>query len=260
MTTIKIPFTKKSLRRISASELAPGTKGLELKIQTNFLMSQLCSLENIHGGPITDVPFKKIAFVFKDDSGQLIYDSLNENQNFELIFEIDKVWLNVDGFGNIIDKTKPEVHMQPGDKSLVIFFETKFAGIITLESKDNEDNPNEDNPPSVIIVRNYCKKNGIKKLSYDEATDKLIIEYKQNKPNKELTKFSGKSAELKKYLLKKGKVNGTKRNLLEEDWEREYQNTQVQKTDYTPYLIGGGVIIVAIFILAIVGLNRRNDR
>src|SRR4051812_16630510 len=122
MTETKILFTKKNIRRIPASELNPGAKGLELKIQTNFLMSQLCPLQNIHGGPITDAPFKKISFVFLDDSGQLLYDSLNENQNFELIFNKDKVWLNVDGFMNIIDKTKPEVHMAPGDKSLVIFF------------------------------------------------------------------------------------------------------------------------------------------
>ena len=88
---IKIPFTKKSIRQISASELAPGTKGLELTIQTNFLMSQLCSLKNAFGNP-ADAPFEKIAFVFKDDGGQLVYDSLNENQSFELVFDKEQVF------------------------------------------------------------------------------------------------------------------------------------------------------------------------
>ena len=86
MTTIKIPFTKKSIRQISASELEPGTKGLELEIQTDFLVSQLCSLKNAVGNP-TDGSFEKIALIFKDDGGQLICDSLNENQNFELSFD-----------------------------------------------------------------------------------------------------------------------------------------------------------------------------
>ena len=86
MTTIKIPFTKKSIRQISASELEPGTKGLELEIQTDFLVSQLCSLKKAVGNP-TDGSFEKIALIFKDDGGQLICDSLNENQNFELSFD-----------------------------------------------------------------------------------------------------------------------------------------------------------------------------
>ena len=135
MTTIKIPFTKKSISQIPAKDLHKDTKlGIELEIQTNFLMSQLCSLKNAVGNP-TDAPFEKIAFIFKDDGGQLIYDSLNENQNFELSFDKEKVWLNVFGFADVIDRTKPEVQVNPGNKSLVIFFETKFAGIITVESK-----------------------------------------------------------------------------------------------------------------------------
>src|SRR5205823_4820617 len=221
MTTIKIPFTNKSIRQISASELEPGTKGLELEIQTDFLVSQLCSLKKAVGNP-TDGSFEKIALIFKDDGGQLISDSLNENQNFELSFDKEKVWLNVFGFADVIDKTKPEVQVNPGNKSLVIFFETKFAGIITLESKDNKDNPNKDNPnkdnpPNVNIVRNYCKSNEVKNLTYDEETGKLIIEYKQDKPTKEITDLSGELAEIKKYLLKKGKADGKKRSLVEED-------------------------------------------
>ena len=101
------------------------------------------------------------------------------------------------GFGNLIDKTKPEVQVNPGDKSIVVFFESKFTGIITLESKDvgEEKKPST---PNVNVVRNYCKSNDIKNLTYDEENDKLIIEYKQDKPNKEITDLSGELAEIKK--------------------------------------------------------------
>jgi hypothetical protein len=222
MTTIKIPFTKKSIRQISASELEPGTKGLELEIQTDFLVSQLCSLKNAVGNP-TDGSFEKIALIFKDDGGQLICDSLNENQNFELSFDKEKVWLNVFGFADIIDKTKPEVQVSPGDKSLVIFFETKFAGIITVESKDGkEKKPEEkkDNTPDISVVRKYSKDNDIRKLEYDEETGKLVIFYKSNKPNKEISDLDNADSELqelKRYLQSKGKKNNKKLILEESD-------------------------------------------
>jgi len=53
------------------------------------------------------LPFEKIAFVFKDDAEKAHYDALldNKNQTFELSFGKEKVWLNVDGFADIIDKT-----------------------------------------------------------------------------------------------------------------------------------------------------------
>src|SRR5437763_322432 len=242
MTTIKIPFTKKSIRQISASELEPGTKGLELEIQTDFLVSQLCSLKNAVGNP-TDGSFEKIALIFKDDGGQLICDSLNENQNFELSFDKEKVWLNVFGFADIIDKTKPEVQVSPGDKSLVIFFETKFVGIITVESKDGkekkpeekkpeekkpeekkpeEKKPEEkkDNTPDISVVRKYSKDNDIRKLEYDEETGKLVIFYKSNKPNKEISDLDNANSELqelKRYLQSKGKKNNNKLTLEEDD-------------------------------------------
>ena len=232
MTTIKIPFTKKSIRQISASELEPGTKGLELEIQTDFLVSQLCSLKNAVGNP-TDGSFEKIALIFKDDGGQLICDSLNENQNFELSFDKEKVWLNVFGFADIIDKTKPEVQVSPGDKSLVIFFETKFVGIITVESKDGkekkpeekkpeEKKPEEkkDNTPDISVVRKYSKDNDIRKLEYDEETGKLVIFYKSNKPNKEISDLDNANSELqelKRYLQSKGKKNNKKLILEESD-------------------------------------------
>jgi hypothetical protein len=222
MTTIKIPFTKKSIRQISASELEPGNKGLELEIQTDFLVSQLCSLKNAVGNP-TDGSFEKIALIFKDDGGQLICDSLNENQNFELSFDKEKVWLNVFGFADIIDKTKPEVQVSPGDKSLVIFFETKFAGIITVESKDGkEKKPEEkkDNTPDISVVRKYSKDNDIRKLEYDEETGKLVIFYKSNKPNKEISDLDNADSELqelKRYLQSKGKKNNKKLILEESD-------------------------------------------
>src|SRR6266487_149675 len=233
MTTIKIPFTKKSIRQISASELAPGTKGLELEIQTDFLVSQLCSLKNIAGGPVADGSFEKIALIFKDDGGQLICDSLNENQNFELSFDKEKVWLNVFGFADVIDKTKPEVQVSPGKKSLVIFFETKFAGIITVESKDGEEKKPEekkpeekkpeekkDNTPDISVVRKYSKDNDIRKLEYDEETGKLVIFYKSNKPNKEISDLDNADSELqelKRYLQSKGKKNNKKLILEESD-------------------------------------------
>src|SRR6266511_2507414 len=261
MTTIKIPFTKKSIRQISASELAPGTKGLELEIQTDFLVSQLCSLKNIAGGPVADGSFEKIALIFKDDGGQLICDSLNENQNFELSYDKEKVWLNVFGCDGVVDKTEPEVQVSPGKKSLVIFFETKFAGIITVESKDGEEKKPEekkpeekkpeekkpeekkpeekkpeekkpeekkteekkpeekkpeekkpeekkDNTPDISVVRKYSKDNDIRKLEYDEETGKLVIFYKSNKPNKEISDLDNADSELqelKRYLQSKGK-------------------------------------------------------
>ena len=34
MTAIKIPFTKKNIKQISASDLNAGSKGVELEIQT----------------------------------------------------------------------------------------------------------------------------------------------------------------------------------------------------------------------------------
>lgn len=269
MTTIKIPFTKKNIKTIPADKLAPGTKGLELEIQTDFYIGAGLGVDltKCHGGT-PDNTFTKMVFVFKDDGGQLVYDSLNDNQNFELIFDKEKVFLMIGGFSSLIDKTKPEIQVYPASDSrlMTVFFETKFAGIITLESKNSEDNPpkkdnpNKDNPPNVNVVRNYCKSNDIKNLTYDEETEKLIIEYKQDKPNKEISDLSGELAEIKNYLLKKGQANGKKRSLVEADWEREYQNTQEQKTNYTPWLIGGGILLFVIVILALVGMTKSNRR
>ncbi|CAH1768793.1 19950_t:CDS:1, partial [Entrophospora sp. SA101] len=134
MTTIKIPFTKESIRQIPAKDLNAGTKGVELEVQTNFLVSQICSIDKAVGNP-TDGSFEKISFVFKDDAEKAYYDALldSKSQNFELSFDKDKVFLMVFGFGNFIDKTKPEVQVSPGHKSMVVFFESKFTGIITLE-------------------------------------------------------------------------------------------------------------------------------
>ncbi|CAJ0900914.1 16668_t:CDS:2 [Entrophospora sp. SA101] len=135
MTTIKIPFTKESIRQIPAKDLNAGTKGVELEVQTNFLVSQICSIDKAVGNP-TDGSFEKISFVFKDDAEKAYYDALldSKSQNFELSFDKDKVFLMVFGFGNFIDKTKPEVQVSPGHKSMVVFFESKFTGIITLET------------------------------------------------------------------------------------------------------------------------------
>src|SRR6185369_3801768 len=134
--------TKKSIKNIPDRDLNAGNKGIELKVQTNFLMSQLCSsLDKALPEPVQDAPFEKIAFVFKNDAEKEYYDALldSKNKNFELSFDKEKVYLMVFGFGNFIDKTKPEVQVNPGDKSMVVFFDSKFTGIITLESKDSED-------------------------------------------------------------------------------------------------------------------------
>src|SRR4051794_29257905 len=184
MTTIKIPFTKKSIQQIPAKDLHKDTKlGIELEIQTDFLVSQLCSLDGIHGGSITDAPFEKIALIFKDDGGQLIYNSLNENQNFELSFDKEKVWLNVFGFADLIDKTKPEVQVNPGNKSLVIFFETKFAGIITLESKDNKDKDKDKDKKKPEEKKPEEKKPEEKKPEEKKPEEKKPEEKKDNAPD-----------------------------------------------------------------------------
>src|SRR6185312_15258269 len=120
---IQIPFAKKNIKHIPAKDLNIGNKGIELEIQTNFLMSQLCSLEGIVHGPIQDAPFEKIAFIFHGEAEKAYYDALldSQNQTFELSFDKDKVFLMVFGFGNVIDKTKPEVQVSPGEhKSMVV--------------------------------------------------------------------------------------------------------------------------------------------
>ncbi len=51
MTEIKILFTKKSIKNVPVKDLNPRSKGLELEIQSDFLMSQICSLKNAVGNP-----------------------------------------------------------------------------------------------------------------------------------------------------------------------------------------------------------------
>jgi len=223
MTIIKIPFTKKSIRNIPDKDLNAGSKGVELTIKTDFLMSQLSSLKGIVH-PVQDAPFEKIAFVFKDNAEQSVYDTLldDKNQSFELSFDKEKVFLMVFGFGNLIDKTKPEVQFNPGDKSLVVFLESKFAGIIALESKDSEDDKKDkddkkDNTPDINVVRKYSKDNDIRKLEYDEETGKLVIFYKSNKPKREISDLDNELQEIKKYLQKNGRKSDKKMILEEND-------------------------------------------
>ena len=264
MTEIKIPFTKKSIRNIPDKDLNAGSKGVELQIQTDFLMSQLSSLKGIVH-PVQDAPFEKIAFVFKDNAEPTTYDTLldNKNQSFELSFDKEKIFLMVFGFGNVIDKTKPEVQFNPGDKSLVVFLESEFAGIITLESKDNEDDKKDkddkkDNAPDINVVRKYSKDNDIKKLEYDEETGKLVIFYKSNKPKKEVSDLDNELQEIKKYLQKNGRKSDRKLILEENDW-KENSRTQSQSTNYTPYWVAGGIGLFVIVLIAVIGLVRKND-
>ena len=264
MTIIKIPFSKKSINQIPADKLPPGAKGLELEIQTDFYIGAGLGVDltKCHGGT-PDNTFTKMVFIFKDDIGQLVYDSLNENQNFELSFDKEKVFLMIGGFANFIDKTKPEIQVYPAPQSrlMTVFLESKFAGIITLKNKDNgNDDDKKDAPPNINVVRSYCKTNEIKNLTYDEQNGKLIIEYKGDKKTEELTNLSDELAQIKSYLLKNGKLNGKKRMLDEADWEDSHNKTQNEKTSWVPFVVVGGIIALFLIVLvAIVGLVRKND-
>ncbi|CAG8668332.1 3528_t:CDS:2, partial [Ambispora gerdemannii] len=91
---VNIPSYKIEPGQIDASKLRPGTKGLELEIETDTLMTSLTgSLEKIAGGPIVDAPFEKLVFIFQDNAEQELYDALldDKNQSFELSFDKDKV-------------------------------------------------------------------------------------------------------------------------------------------------------------------------
>jgi hypothetical protein len=66
-------------------------------------------------------------------------------------------------------------------------------------------------------VRKYCKDNEVKNLTYDEENDKIIVEYKGGKKTEELTNLTNELAQIKKYLLKNGKLKGNRRTLAEED-------------------------------------------
>jgi hypothetical protein len=155
MTEIKIPFTKNQLRIIPTSELNPGSRGIELEISTNFLVFDLAgSFEKAVPPADSKVPFEKIAFIFEDSNTEnAFYQSLcDDNQKqFELSFDKEQVFLNVSGFMNVIDKTKPEVAVN--FKNLVIFFESKFAGIIKLTPTSQGPNGPEI-PPNISQVRN----------------------------------------------------------------------------------------------------------
>ncbi|CAJ0833595.1 4994_t:CDS:2 [Entrophospora sp. SA101] len=108
---------KKNAIKIDASKLNPGTKGLELEIETDTFLSVLINnLEKIVHGPVADAPFEKLVFVFKDNAEQTIYDALlnNENQSFELM------------------------NVNAGGKMIVMFLEPKFAGIIKLVTQKTE--------------------------------------------------------------------------------------------------------------------------
>ena len=127
------------------------------------------------------------------------------------------------------------------------------------EPQDNHDHDNQ-KIAEVGTVRKYCQTNEIKRLEYDEDTDKLIITYKSNKPSQELTVLNEELEKIKEYLKEKGKKDHHKRYLTNEDWEEDRQPSQYQakETDYTPYWLAGGVGLFVIALIAVIGLVRRD--
>ncbi|CAI2191688.1 3986_t:CDS:2 [Funneliformis geosporum] len=128
------------------------------------------------------------------------------------------------------------------------------------DEEENEDDNSNNKIAEKSTVRKYCKDNGISGLEYDEETGKLIITYK-NKPKSELDNLNEELQEIKNYLKKEGKKGSdSKRRLLtESDWEENNQRTQQNKTDYTPYLIAGGIGLFVIVLIAVIGLVRRGN-
>ena len=137
-----------------------------------------------------------------------------------------------------------------------------------MERKSGEDNkkPEEKKPeekkPDVLdinVVRKYSKDNDVRKLEYDEETGKLIIFYKSNKPKREISDLDNADSELqeiKRYLQSKGKKNNNRFLLEEDDWK---QQQQVQKTNWTPWIVAGGIGLFVIVLIAVIGLVRKND-
>lgn len=149
MTEIKIPFTKNKITDIPTSELSPGSRGVQVEITTNFLVYDLAgSFEKAIPPADSKVPFEKIAFIFKDNNTETaFYQALRDSNktNFELSFDKEQVYLKVAGFASFIDLTKPQVHVN--FKDLVVFFDSKSAGVIKLtESGQTPTGPTPQTP------------------------------------------------------------------------------------------------------------------
>ena len=156
------------IKNILVDKLDPGSKGLELEISTNFQIGAGLGIDLslCHGGT-PDNTFAKMVFVFKDNAENTLYDALLESgkTNFELSFEREKVFLMVGGFGNFIDKTKPEVQVYPTPNSrlMTVFFEPKFAGVIKLTESGQippipnpQPQPGPGTPPSPPLQPRFC--------------------------------------------------------------------------------------------------------
>ncbi|CAG8674700.1 8148_t:CDS:2, partial [Cetraspora pellucida] len=155
MTEIKIPFTKNRVEKVPASKMNPGSKGLELEITTNFYVGAGLGIDltNASHGVTSDGPFQKMVFIFKDNAEANIYQALLDNSKtqFELKFEKEQVYLEMGGFDNFIDTTKPKIEVYPGDNSrlMAVFFQPKFAGIINLTAtSQGPTGPNGPNIPT----------------------------------------------------------------------------------------------------------------
>ncbi|KLL03950.1 MAG: hypothetical protein MRERV_30c001, partial [Mycoplasmataceae bacterium RV_VA103A] len=155
MTEIKIPFTKTKVEKIPANKMDPGSKGLELEITTNFYVGAGLGIDltKTSHGVASDGPFQKMVFIFKDNAEADVYQALLDNSKtqFELKFEKEQVYLEVGGFANPIDTTKPKIEVYPADNSrlMAIFFQPKFAGIINLTAtSQGPTGPNGPNIPT----------------------------------------------------------------------------------------------------------------
>ncbi|KLL02275.1 MAG: hypothetical protein MRERC_3c133 [Mycoplasmataceae bacterium RC_NB112A] len=200
---------------------------------------------------------KELAFIFKNDAENSIYNDLlkEENQNFELTFEKEKVWLNVAGFDNVIDETKPQVNVNPGDyKSVVIFLEPKFAGIIKLTPTGTE-NP----PPDIPNQKEKCadcqqEKDNLITITDDNNKEiKICSECKSKRDNKPSPTEQEK---LKKAITKVEKLTNLNEDLKNTLQTARNKLSELEKTNssnpgfWQPKML----IPVGIGIVVIVGL------
>ncbi|CAI2172564.1 17524_t:CDS:2 [Funneliformis geosporum] len=82
-----------------------------------------------------------------------------------------------------------------------------------------------------LLVRKYCRDNGIDRLEYDEKTGKLLVIYKTNKPIEEKEALTEELERIREYVKKKGRTKDS--------------------------VIAGGIGLFAIVLIAVIGLVRK---